>query len=85
MFPATIAFLRRRRPGVYSVSLARSFLLPQNDGMWFLTILEGLSAGLRVQESPLYRHPYRSADEAIRGDGKRIAGDMMATMERTDE
>jgi hypothetical protein len=52
---------------------------------WLLTIIEGLSAGLRVQESPLYRHPYRSADEAFRGDAKRIAGDMIATMERPDE
>ncbi len=52
---------------------------------WLLGIAEGLSAGLRLQESPLYRHPYRSADEAFRGDAKRIAGDIRAMMERDDE
>lgn len=53
--------------------------------MWILTILEGMSAGLRLQESAVYRHPYRSADEAFRGDAKRIAVDIMATMEREHE
>lgn len=48
---------------------------------WLFTVLEGLSAGLRVQESPLYRYPYRNAAEAFRGDTKRIAGDIEATME----
>ena len=52
---------------------------------WLLNIAEGLSAGLRLQESALYRHPYRSADEAFRGDAKRIAGDIQMTMERDDE
>jgi len=52
---------------------------------WFLLIMEGLSAGVRIQESPLYRHPYRSADEAFRGDSKRIASDIEATMERIYE
>lgn len=52
---------------------------------WLLTIAEGLSAGLRIQESPLYRHPYRSADEAFRGDAKRIASDIKATMERDND
>jgi hypothetical protein len=52
---------------------------------WLLSIAEGLSAGLRVQESALYRHPYRSADEAFRGDAKRIAGDIEASMEGRDE
>lgn len=50
-----------------------------------LNIAEGLSAGLRLQESALYRHPYRSADEAFRGDLKRIAGDIRTVMERDDE
>lgn len=52
---------------------------------WLLSIAEGLSAGLRFQDSPLYRHPYRSADEAFRGDAKRVAGDIRAMMERDDE
>lgn len=52
---------------------------------WLLTIAEGLSAGLRLQESALYRYPYRNADEAFRGDRKRIARDIEASMERDDE
>lgn len=52
---------------------------------WLLNIAEGLSAGLRLQESMLYRHPYRSSDEAFRGDAKRIAGDIRAMMERDNE
>lgn len=48
---------------------------------WLLTIVQGLSAGLRVQESPLYRYPYRHAEEAFRGDAKRIAEDIHASLE----
>lgn len=57
-----------------------------HDGVmqWLITVVEGLSAGLRVNSSPLYRHPYRSADEALRGDAKRIYGDMAASSERSD-
>jgi hypothetical protein len=53
--------------------------------MWVFTVFEGLSAGLRVQESPLYRYPYRSAEEAFRGDAKRIRDDIEASMERGHE
>ena len=49
---------------------------------WLFSLLHGLSAGLRVQESPLYRYPYRVAEEAFRGDAKRIATDIETTMER---
>lgn len=49
---------------------------------WLFTILQGLSSGLRVQESPLYRYPYRSAEEAIRGDAKRIGSDIETCLER---
>lgn len=52
---------------------------------WLLHMAEGLSAGLRLQESALYRHPYRSSDEAFRGDLKRIAADIKTVMERDDE
>jgi hypothetical protein len=55
------------------------------DMGWLLTMVEGLSAGLRLQPSAIYRHPYRSADEAFRGDAKRISGDMMASLEETHE
>ena len=52
---------------------------------WLFTVLEGVSAGLRVQESPLYRYPYRNAAEAFRGDTKRIAADIEASMEHRRE
>ncbi len=52
---------------------------------WLLNIAEGLSGGLRLQESALYRHPYRSSDQAFRGDLKRISGDIRTVMERDDE
>ena len=48
---------------------------------WLMTLLQGISAGLRVHESPLYRYPYRNAAEAFRGDMKRIAADIDASME----
>lgn len=48
---------------------------------WLLTILQGLSTGLRVHESPLYRYPYRNAAEAFRGDMKRIAEDIEVSLE----
>lgn len=49
---------------------------------WLFGLMEGLSAGLRVTESPLYRYPYRNAAEAIRGDHKRIAEDITTTLEK---
>lgn len=53
--------------------------------MFLLTLLQGISAGIRVQESPLYRYPYRSAEEAFRGDAKRISGDIEASVEREND
>lgn len=50
--------------------------------MFVLTFLQGLSAGLRLHDSPLYRYPYRSADEAFRGDAKKVRADITATLER---
>lgn len=52
--------------------------------MGFMSIFEGLSAGLRVQESLLYRYPYRNAAEALRGDAKRIGRDIEAALEHDD-
>jgi hypothetical protein len=40
---------------------------------------------LRVQESALYRYPYRNADEAFRGDAKKIGADIAASMEQRHE
>lgn len=73
-----------RRAGINGIASAGGFT---HDVFmhWLFTILEGLSAGLRVHESPLYRYPYRNAAEAFRGDTKRIAGDIDATMESTRE
>ncbi len=48
-------------------------------------ILQGLSAGLRMHESALYRYPYRTAEEAIRGDAKRIYQDVESSLERGHE
>ena len=63
-----------------------TFARSAHDGyMLLLTIIQGLSAGLRTQESPLYRYPYRYAEEAIRGDAKRIAADIEACLERLYE
>ena len=53
--------------------------------MFIFTILQGLSAGLRVHESPLYRYPYRTAEEAFRGDAKRIRRDIENSVERGHE
>lgn len=53
--------------------------------MWLWHIMQGLSAGLRVHESPLYRYPYRSAEEAFRGDAKRIARDIETAQEHGHE
>jgi len=53
--------------------------------MFLLTIMQGLSAGLRVHESPLYRYPYRSAEEAFRGDAKRVRDDIEASLEAEHE
>lgn len=65
--------------------LAEASKLAHNGVMFILTIWQGLSAGLRVQESPLYRYPYRSADEAFRGDGKRVRADVQASLEKRYE
>ena len=66
--------------------LASLVIFAHDTGMNVLQwIAEGLSAGMRLHESPLYRHPYRSADEAFRGDGKRIAHDIETVMEREHE
>ena len=53
--------------------------------MFLMTLLQGLSAGLRMQESPLYRYPYRTAQEAIRGDAKRVYADIETCLERIYE
>ncbi len=50
-----------------------------------LHVLQGLCAGLRLQESALYRYPYRNAEEAFRGDAKRIQADIEMARERIYE
>lgn len=49
---------------------------------WLLGLLEGMSSGLRVTESALYRYPHRTAAQAFRGDEKRVARDMITVMEK---
>ncbi len=50
-----------------------------------LSFLQGLCSALRIQESPLYRYPYRNAAEAFRGDTKRISEDVEHCMEHYRE
>lgn len=45
-------------------------------------VFKGIVSTLTFTSSPLYRYPYRSAAEAIRGDGKRIGGDIEAALEQ---
>ena len=67
------------------ILIATEAIVTHDGGMFFLSILEGLSGGLRFQDSPLYRYPHRSAEEAVRGDAKRIFNDIEACMERFHE
>jgi hypothetical protein len=53
--------------------------------MFLWNLLQGLSAGLRVHESALYRYPCRSAQEAFRGDAKRIHKDIETSLEQGHE
>lgn len=57
--------------------------MPHDSRMW-LSFLQGLSSGLRVHESPLYRYPYRNSEEAFRGDAKRIGSDIEHCLEPYD-
>ena len=76
---------RPRPHAARSEALATQPILAHDGGMLLLAIFQGLSAGLRLQESLLYRSPYRNAEEAIRGDAKRIYGDIEVCMERLYE
>lgn len=49
--------------------------------LWLDTI-RGMMSALSTASSPLYRYPYRNADEAFRGDWKRIGGDIEAVLEK---
>jgi len=84
MFRGRINCSKPRLPAAYN-ALATYTRVAHDAAMWVFTVFEGLSAGLRVQESPLYRYPYRSAEEAFRGDAKRIRDDIEASMERGHE
>lgn len=84
MCQGRIKFLRLQPLETHN-TLASCIFIAHDARMWILTIWQGLSAGLRVQDSPLYRYPYRSAAEAFRGDAKRIGGDIQASLERRYE
>lgn len=73
------------RPRVAYKALATALKLAHDACMLLWNILQGLSSGLRVHESPLYRYPYRTAREAFRGDAKRITEDVHASMEQQHE
>lgn len=79
-----INYSKHRLPVAYKV-LATRVKLAHDGGMFLLNLLQGLSAGLRVHESALYRYPYRHAGEAFRGDAKRIRDDIEASLEQRHE
>lgn len=84
MCRAPTAFWKRPRRGPDKPACNRH-VHAYHAGMWFLNIFQGLSAGLRIQDSGLYRHPYRNGNEAFRGDAKRIAQDITISLEKFDE
>jgi hypothetical protein len=65
--------------------IATRAIIAHDARMVLLHILQGLSSGLRLQESPLYRYPHRNAEESVRGDAKRIFADIEVCMERIYE
>ena len=75
----------KHRPREAYKGLASRVRLAHDVAMLFLNILQGLSSGLRVHESALYRYPYRSAEEAFRGDAKRIRDDIETSLEQSHE
>ena len=44
--------------------------------MFITHILRGITSPFTVTSSALYRYPYRNAEEAFRGDAKRISRDI---------
>lgn len=84
MFQGRISCWKPRRRGVYK-GLASRANLAHDGGMLLWNMLQGLSSGLRVHESPLYRYPYRNAGEAFRGDAKRIREDIETSLEHRHE
>lgn len=65
--------------------LASATKLAHDMVMFLWNLLQGLSAGLRVHESALYRYPYRTAQEAFRGDAKRVHKDIETSLEQGHE
>ena len=86
MFRGRISCSKPQRRAVARwLTLATLGNMAHHGWMFLLTLIQGLSAGLRLQESALYRYPYRVAEEAIRGDAKRIAVDIDICLERLYE
>jgi hypothetical protein len=50
--------------------------------MFFNHVIRGITSSFTVTASPLYRYPYRNADEAFRGDWKRIGKDIGHALEQ---
>ena len=84
MCRASTSFLKLQAREV-DKRLARGITLAHDGAMLLWNILQGLSSGLRVHESPLYRYPYRSAEEAFRGDAKRVRDDIEKSLEQGHE
>ena len=50
--------------------------------MFVMEYIHGLASVLTITEAPLYRYPYRNAEEAFSGDWKRIGQDIDTVMAR---
>ncbi len=48
-------------------------------------LLGGVSSVLTVTSSPLYRYPYRSGGEALRGDWLRVGKDIRGALHLEDQ
>lgn len=49
--------------------------------MFLRAVLRGIISTLTVNNSPLYRYPYRNSAEAFRGDWKKIGQDISSALE----
>jgi hypothetical protein len=50
--------------------------------MFWSHVIRGMTSSFTVTSSGLYRYPYRNAEEAFRGDWKRIGKDISAAIQQ---
>ena len=49
--------------------------------MFLQAVVKGIMATLTVNNSPLYRYPYRNSAEAFRGDWKKVSQDITSALD----